>query len=149
MEHILSIVIILQNEYFSYDKEYRAWVATGKKGVLVNGVQVLMKERGITEEAAKDAIKLTMMDIEMKYVKERDACIEAGKATENVLRYCAGMEYLIAGGQVWSMSCARYHADAVNPYAELAQKIKENTDLISKDGNINWAEKLKEIKNRA
>jgi len=149
MEYILSLVIVLQNEYFSYDKEYRAWVAGGKKGVLVNGVQILMRERDITEKAAKDVIKAAMMDTEMKYVKERDACTKAGKATDTVLRYCAGMEYLIAGGQVWSLSSARYHADAINPYAELARKVKENPRRISKDGNTDWVGKLKEIKNRA
>jgi hypothetical protein len=64
--------MLLTNDYFSWDKEYRVWICCGKSTYLINAVHVLMSLYSIDATKAKDMLRTKILDAEQVYCDLRD-----------------------------------------------------------------------------
>ncbi|CAF9915918.1 MAG: hypothetical protein GOMPHAMPRED_000894 [Gomphillus americanus] len=98
----------LTNDLYSYQKEYDTAMAMGQDHV-TNVIWVLMEERSISEDAAKEVcrekIKKTIVDFR-QIVRETNARTDVSVDTK---RYMEGLLYSLSGNLVWSIECPRYH----------------------------------------
>jgi hypothetical protein len=98
----------LTNDLYSWQKEYETAVAMGRDYV-ANIIGVLMEERKISEEEAKEVcrekIKVTIIDFR-KIVDDTMAREDVSLDTK---RYLEGLLYSLSGNLVWSIDCPRYH----------------------------------------
>lgn len=156
MERQLKIAMALQNDYFSFDKEHAAWVASwteaGEGHHLINALAVVMRSQAVELNEARAIVRSKYQEAENRYIHLRDEYIATGIATPNELRWFVAMEYCFAGGQIWSMDCPRYHNKAYNPYNDLAirYKLERQVDalkvnhigLLRRLGDLDAAEEL-------
>ncbi|KAJ5808864.1 geranylgeranyl diphosphate synthase [Penicillium riverlandense] len=98
----------LTNDLYSWQKEYETAVAMGRDYV-ANIIGVLMEERKISEEEAKEVcrekIKVTIVDFR-KIVEDTKAREDVSLDTK---RYLEALLYSLSGNLVWSIDCPRYH----------------------------------------
>ncbi|EED11493.1 geranylgeranyl diphosphate synthase, putative [Talaromyces stipitatus ATCC 10500] len=98
----------LTNDLYSWQKEYETAVAMGRDYV-ANIIGVLMEERKVSEEVAKEIcrekIKVTIVDFR-KIVADTKARDDVSVDTK---RYLEGLLYSLSGNLVWSIDCPRYH----------------------------------------
>ncbi|CAI7646058.1 unnamed protein product [Penicillium glandicola] len=98
----------LTNDLYSWQKEYETAVAMGRDYV-ANIIGVLMQERKVSEEVAKEIcrekIKVTIVDFR-KIVADTNARDDVSLDTK---RYLEGLLYSLSGNLVWSIDCPRYH----------------------------------------
>jgi hypothetical protein len=123
----MSVVMVIQNDYFSYDKEYVAWRADGEKHPFVNGVRLILRNIESHDlQEAKEIVKKEMEWHEKRYVELRDKLIEKRDATPRIRKYFDIMELAVAGLQIWSMSSPRYFESAQdeNLYPELLRAVQ-------------------------
>jgi hypothetical protein len=106
----------LQNDLFSYDKEYKDAVRHGQSDV-VNGVWVIMKEHGITVEEAKQLCRVKIKEAVAQYLKIVETTRNNESISLDLRKYVEAMQYSLSGNVAWSVACPRYHEKAT--YNEL------------------------------
>lgn len=98
----------LTNDLYSWQKEYETAVAMDRD-YIANVIGVLMEERKVSEEVAKEIcrekIKVTIVDFR-KIVADTKARDDVSLDTK---RYLEGLLYSLSGNLVWSIDCPRYH----------------------------------------
>jgi ophiobolin F synthase len=91
MERQLSIVMALQNDYFSFDKEHAAWRASwteaGEGHQLINALTVVMRSQDVTLNEARAIVRSKYQEAEKTYVRLRDEYIATGMATPSEVRW--------------------------------------------------------------
>jgi hypothetical protein len=101
----------LQNDLFSYDKEYRDAMKHGQSDV-VNAVWVMMKEHNMTVDEAKQLCRMKIKEVVAKYLSVVDRTRNDKSLSIDLRRYIDAMQYSLSGNVAWSLACPRYHAKA-------------------------------------
>lgn len=109
----------LQNDLFSYDKEYRDAVRHGQADV-VNAVWVIMKEHGIDVDEAKQLCRVKIKEAVAQYLQIVETTRNNDSISLDLRKYVEAMQYSLSGNVAWSVACPRYHEKAT--YNELQLK---------------------------
>lgn len=104
-------VASLQNDLFSYDKEYRDTVQHGQTDV-VNAVWVLMKEHNVTVDEAKQICRTQIKEMVAKYLGVVEETRNDGSISLDLRKYVESMQYALSGNVAWSRECPRYNEKA-------------------------------------
>lgn len=125
MSHVLKPlhnVVILTNDYFSWEKERAVEKAEP------SAVNLYMRWFSMSQSEAKAAIKTKIIELEEEYVKLRSRFTQnnLGSAfSPNVDRWFDIMEVTIAGNLLWSLNCPRYNNVGSNSYQEYLSRRRE------------------------
>ncbi|GAB1216535.1 hypothetical protein ATERTT37_005751 [Aspergillus terreus] len=118
---------ILGNDYYSFPKEFDEHHRSGTLDRLQNGVALLMREYGYTEEEAKEIIKKEVIIREKKWMDGFDAWSrQAGPETGEIRRYLVMTMALMSGSMFWMSHAGRYHR------TDLATTAEDRATLIGK-----------------
>jgi geranylgeranyl pyrophosphate synthase len=100
----------LANDYFSFDREYAEFQASGESQTLVNSVWLHMKWHNVDVAAAKEMVRQATQRYEAQFL---DLCGEYrhknSPLADHVDRYLRALAYQVSGNVVWSLNCPRYH----------------------------------------
>ena len=108
MRELLTPALItasLTNDLFSFEKER-------DDANVQNAVLVVMKERGCSEEKARDICKERIRLEVAKYVRVVKDTRTRTDLSDDTKRYIEVMQYTLSGNVAWSTQCPRYNADA-------------------------------------
>jgi hypothetical protein len=101
---------ILGNDYYSFPKEFDEHHRSGTLERLQNGVALLMREYGYTEDEAKEIIKKEVTRREKEWMDGFDAWSrQAGPESEEIRRYLVMTMALMSGSMFWMSHAGRYH----------------------------------------
>jgi hypothetical protein len=118
---------ILGNDYYSFPKEFDEHHRSGTLDRLQNGVALLMREYGYTEEEAKEIIKNEVIRREKKWMDGFDAWSrQAGPETGEIRRYLVMTMALMSGSMFWMSHAGRYHR------TDLVTTAEDRATLIGK-----------------
>lgn len=109
----LGMAMALVNDYYSFDKEFALWEKQGSSSndLLYNGVAFLMKESHLSVDAAKEALKDTIIDLEIEFCRLRDNFLSSSEGTSDRLKRYVCYAQLTAGGSAyWHANAPRYQA---------------------------------------
>lgn len=104
------IIAGLQNDLFSWEKEYGTSVENGQSHV-INAIWVLMQEHSITVEEAKRLCRLKIEEHVAHYVRDAKEAQTNLNYSAELRRYLEALRYSISGNGVWSLYCPRYHPE--------------------------------------
>ena len=133
------IVAGLQNDLFSWEKEYQSAKRLGLKSV-VNAIWVLMKEHDINVEEAKDTCRHIIKENVTKYLGVLEETKDNLDLSPDLRRYMEAMQYALSGNAVWSLICPRYHPTA---------KFNESQLLLMRDGSTSFKRSHRDVYCRA
>ncbi|KAM3483505.1 hypothetical protein MY8738_003048 [Beauveria namnaoensis] len=92
----------LTNDLFSFEKER-------DDTNVQNGVLVVMKEHGCTEEAAREILKERIRIECAKYVRNVKDVSARTDLSLDTKKYIETIQYTLSGNLAWSTQCLRYH----------------------------------------
>ncbi|KAM3432410.1 hypothetical protein NHJ13734_006875 [Beauveria thailandica] len=92
----------LTNDLFSFEKERN-------DTNVQNGVLVVMKEHGCTEEAAREILKERIRAECAKYVRNVKDVSASADLSLDTKKYIEIIQYTLSGNLAWSTQCLRYH----------------------------------------
>ncbi|KAF2866148.1 isoprenoid synthase domain-containing protein [Massariosphaeria phaeospora] len=98
----------LQNDLFSWEKEYRDAKKHGQADV-VNAIWVIMKEHNMKVDQAKVFCRKKIKEAVADYVKIVERTKKDLTISLDLRKYIEAMQYSLSGNVVWSLSCPRYH----------------------------------------
>jgi hypothetical protein len=107
VEHV-KIAAVLTNDYFGYEKE-RYEHEEGLPGRLLNAVDVLMRQYGMSSGEAKAKLKNIILEHELQYGELRDSLRNDPAVGDELKRYVDALGLLVAGNNLWSATTPRYH----------------------------------------
>ncbi|KAK7943104.1 terpenoid synthase [Apiospora aurea] len=101
--------LALTNDLYSWDKERKAAQETGQDHVF-NAIWVIMKERSVSEEEAKNICREEIMKYVQQYCEiVEEVRSEPARLCNDTRTYLEAIKYTISGNLVWSIYCARYN----------------------------------------
>jgi hypothetical protein len=106
----IAEVAVMGNDYYSWEKEYRAQQTKGSGGLAIrNAVAVLMEEHSCDSKSAKNLLKERILEGEAAF-KTKKAMWEAANpsASDDLRRYVLSMEMMAGGNAFWSSTSPRY-----------------------------------------
>lgn len=110
-EHILrtgSELLVLSQDYWSWDKEYLAWKTHGTK--IKNAVEFWSRTEGLSFELAREKVKTRILDLEQVYIKQSDQFYKDFPKESVALRpWVESIGACNAGLNYWSACAPRYH----------------------------------------
>lgn len=95
-------ILGLTNDYFSWNIE-----KDQPTDRMRNGVRVLMKQHGVSAEAAKTMLLGVIIEEESRAAKLREKRLEQ-PASEGLLRYIEAIELYVGGSCYWHATAPRY-----------------------------------------
>ena len=104
------IVAGLQNDLFSWEKEYETSVENGQSHV-INAIWVLMQEHSITVDEAKKLCRVKIEEHVAHYVRDAKEAQKNPNYSAELRRYLEALHYSISGNGVWSLYCPRYNPE--------------------------------------
>ncbi|KAJ5641727.1 isoprenoid synthase domain-containing protein [Penicillium lividum] len=110
---------ILVNDYFSWEKEWQNYQATGCSGQIVNAVFLFMKWHNIEPATARRMVQNEIIAREENFCQLKAEYLARGNVTERTLTWFELLERVTAANFAWSMTTARYDADAEDAYPGL------------------------------
>ncbi|GJJ06739.1 hypothetical protein Clacol_000935 [Clathrus columnatus] len=128
LEESIGYILVLTNDYFSYDKE-----KVMESDNLKNTVSMFMKQYNIPESAAKCLLKGLIIGEEEKAKAILTDLIQKGLiVSDNLKRYCNGLELMVGGNHLWHLTCGRYHRleGVSEPLIGVAEIIDEARDDV-------------------
>ena len=129
-------VLILTNDYYSYDREFATAQRTGA-GRIVNAVEMLMRTRNLPLDQAKKTIKDLIIADEQEYVARKKAFYEQCSTVSITLRRWVEVAgTVMAGNHYWSSHCPRYHAFAKH---EASPEVSDNSCRASESSRASTA----------
>ncbi|KAL4788979.1 isoprenoid synthase domain-containing protein [Aspergillus venezuelensis] len=118
---------VLGKDYYSFSKEFDEHHRSGTLERLQNGVALLMREYGYTEEEAKAIIKMEVIHREKEWMDRFNAWSrQAGPETAEICRYLVMTMALISGSMFWMSHTSRYHR------TDLATTAEDRATLIGR-----------------
>ena len=106
---VLTVAIMI-NDYYSFEKEYEAYIVDGKKHDMSNSVWFLMQHEGLGESQAKQRVLEEALESEKNYTIARNAYEKAHPdMAPSVAKYLDAAMFLATGAWYWSSFCSRYH----------------------------------------
>ena len=117
----------LVNDYFSFDREYDEFQASGESQTLTNSVWLHMEWHNVDIAAAKRMVKQAVWHYERRFL---DLCAEYrceySSLSDHVDRHLRALAYQVSGNVVWSLNCPRYHPDCrYDPNAGLEDSLTD------------------------
>ncbi|KAK5658229.1 hypothetical protein OQA88_2204 [Cercophora sp. LCS_1] len=104
-------VLVLTNDYFSWDKEHSHAEAAGKS-YFSNALRVIMRERLIGLEEAKNMCRASIQRHVKEYLDVVNREKKEKRLSRDVVCFTEALLYTISGNAAWSVSCPRYNPDA-------------------------------------
>ena len=100
------------NDVHSFDKELRQWNAHRQEGArLVNMVNMLARETGVSYQAAKRVLWVLIREWELEHQQlVSDRMTAQGGCDADLEAYLKVMEYAMSGNERWSETTGRYHS---------------------------------------
>ncbi len=102
--------LLLANDYFSWEREYRE-LQSGHSKRIVSAVELFTRTKGLSIEAAKNEVKLSIINAERDFCQRRDELYMAQPDIPLKLRRwidCAGLA--VSGNHYWCSACPRQNA---------------------------------------
>lgn len=102
--------LLLANDYFSWERECNE-LETGKSKRIVSAVELLIRTKGLSVAAAKDAVKSMIVRAERDFCLRRDKLYrERPDVSLQLKRWidCAGLA--VSGNHYWCSACPRQNA---------------------------------------
>lgn len=97
-------IIIQTNDYFSWDVE-----RVGGEDQIFNGILFLMKEHSISENEAKERLRISVVQDERTYLSMLNRFYTSHPSPPKHLQnYIAAVSHLVGGNHHWSAACPRY-----------------------------------------
>lgn len=109
--------LLLANDYFSWEREYRE-LQSGQSQRMVSAVEMFIRTRGLSIEAAKDEVKRMIIESEEEFCRLRDElCRTHPELSPKLMRWidCAGLA--VSGNHYWCSACPRQNAWKSQPQA--------------------------------
>lgn len=110
---------VLVNDYFSWEKEYQNYTSSGSTGQIASAVYLFMKWHNIDPVTAKKMLRNEIIAREEKLCKLKSEYLARGNMTDRILKWIELLVLVTAGNFAWSMTTARYHAEAEDAYPGL------------------------------
>lgn len=126
-QHVIAAaenVLMLTNDYYSWEKEHREYMTCGQTGHLTNAVAVLMKSREIDASAAKSLLREELIRYEQIFCDTRDRYMSKANPEPGILRLVTLLELGIPGNGIWHATSARYHEPAPLPTRTMTRDIR-------------------------
>jgi geranylgeranyl pyrophosphate synthase len=102
--------LLLANDYWSWEREWRAFKAGETKRV-VNAVEVVARTRSLPIEEAQDAVKEMIIKSEGEFVRRRDELYRLHPTLSTKLkRWIETCGLAISGNHYWCSACPRQNA---------------------------------------
>ncbi|KAJ5323826.1 hypothetical protein N7476_002426 [Penicillium atrosanguineum] len=124
---------VLVNDYFSWEKEYQNYEANGSIGQIASAVYLFMKWHNIDPVTAKKMLRSEIIAREEKLSKLKSEYLARGNMTDRILKWIELLVLVTAGNFAWSMTTARYHAEAEDAYPGLRAANQNKHSLPSFD----------------
>ena len=109
VERLASNHICIVNDILSWEKEVQERVESG--AVVVNAVEVVMRERGICEGDAKEWLWAEVRSYEREYALAMwslERMMRDGRVDRRVCVVARELEWRMAGGERWTRESGRY-----------------------------------------
>jgi geranylgeranyl pyrophosphate synthase len=99
----------LQNDYFSFDKEYQQYLLSEERKPMKNAVFLYMQWQALDFEQAKEMVKTATRQHEAEFLARKKSFLESDPPPSDKLRlYFEGVTQMVVGNLVWSTTCPRY-----------------------------------------
>ncbi|KAI0521300.1 geranylgeranyl pyrophosphate synthase [Xylaria bambusicola] len=102
--------LLLANDYFSWEREYRE-LQSGHSKRIVSAIELFTRTKGLSIDAAKNEVKLSIINAEREFCQRRDELYVAQPDLSLKLRRwidCAGLA--VSGNHYWCSACPRQNA---------------------------------------
>jgi ophiobolin F synthase len=101
--------LMLTNDYWSWDREYRDWKEKGNR--LVNAIDVIRRIHALSIHEAKEAVKTLIGTKEQEYVTQKTEFYEKHPdISQNLRRWIEAAGCFLSGNHYWATGCPRHHA---------------------------------------
>lgn len=127
------VALSLQNDIFSWPKERDAARQKGY-AVVVNAVYVFMHEHSISESEALLLCREKCREYVAEYVQKVRDNERNMELSDDSRRYIVAIMYSLSGNAVWSISCPRYHKEAVYNEFQLSLMMENHTEIRDEVG---------------
>ncbi|KAH8627052.1 hypothetical protein IG631_19070 [Alternaria alternata] len=122
-------IMILTNDYFSWETEYTTFLRSNEKVVVRNAVPLFMEWYSMSCQEAKVALKEKIKSLEDDYCSLKAGLFSQYQipgSSPAVMRWFEILEGVLAGNIFWSKTCPRYNTAFGSEYKQyLAQRINE------------------------
>lgn len=108
--------LLLANDYFSWEREYRE-LQSGQSKRIVSAVEMFIRTKDLSIEAAKDEVKMMIIESEREFCRLRDELCSTHPGFSPKLRRwidCAGLA--VSGNHYWCSACPRQNAWKSQPH---------------------------------
>ncbi|KAJ5753661.1 uncharacterized protein N7511_007814 [Penicillium nucicola] len=109
----------LVNDYFSWEKELLNNKVSGSTGQITNAVFLLAKWHAVDVVRAREMVRDEIIAREELFCKLKSEYIAYGRGTDRILRWFEVLDDVTAANFAWSMTTARYDAEAEDAYPGL------------------------------
>ena len=130
------IVLGLQNDLFSWEKEYASATRMGLSNV-ANAIWVLMKEHSIDVDSAKGICRGIIKEKVIEYQHIFQVNKDNTGLSIDLRRYLEAIQYRLSGNVLWSLICPRYHPNATFNRYQLAMMEKGIVNALQPRREIN------------
>ncbi|CAN9205305.1 unnamed protein product [Alternaria alternata] len=122
-------IMILTNDYFSWETEYTTFLRSNEKVVVRNAVPLFMEWYSMSCQEAKVALKEKIKSLEDDYCSlkaEFFSQYQIPGSSPAIMRWFEILEGVLAGNIFWSKTCPRFNTAFGSEYKQyLAQRINE------------------------
>jgi hypothetical protein len=102
----------LANDYFSFDREYAEFQASGQSTTLINSVWLHMQWHHVDSDTAKEMTRQATKRYEEQFLEKcAEYRREHAPLKERLDRYLRALAHQVSGNVVWSLNCPRYHPE--------------------------------------
>ncbi|KAG6008147.1 hypothetical protein E4U21_004904 [Claviceps maximensis] len=143
--------LLLANDYFSWERERRE-LQSGRSKRIVSAVELFVRTRGLSMDAAKREVKRAIIKAEQDFCERRDRLYETHPDLSlNLKRWvdCAGLA--VSGNHYWCSACPRQNAwkeeAALSDGNEMKKRLSDSVVPRTGDEALRPAKKRKERKN--
>ena len=112
LQHITDLacsIVSLLNDYYSWEIEYKTASEAKVQIGLVNATHVLMQLYGVDAVAAKLLLRSEISKLEARYSEAKEELFNQSPPVRQVELWCENLELLVAGYNVWALTCPRYN----------------------------------------
>lgn len=103
-------VMTLTNDFFSWEKE-RDELERGDRPNITNAIDLIMRERSMTEDEAKDVCREVIQKYVADSIRTNEETQRNLEISSDLRTFMEAMQYSVSGNIVWSNYCPRYHPE--------------------------------------
>ncbi|KAF5874334.1 putative geranylgeranyl pyrophosphate synthetase protein [Botrytis fragariae] len=114
--------MVLTNDYYSWDKEYKEYNRTNGSMPMVNAVWLLKHLHDVDNTKARGLLREKILDLEMQYCNIRDEYLRTQTTSPDTIRFFGLIELAVAGNRFWHATSKRYNSWAPTPVSKTKTK---------------------------